>query len=585
MMNSTLNSWTSGLANFLNIGRNQRENITGDPNIPNQGGDPHYWSGQSQGQGHGNRFVSYQNVPGVSPKDIYQRGNNFVNPMDYSQFSPSIPNFMTAAYTSISGMKQIVSITDIGNIVAHYYDLGKYVGLGGAIRFFMLCKQIKHSFINISLSDEDISVGVYSPLASQEAGFSFPLVIHNSKFHLFGTVPSLRYIAKKIGEYGIDAYRDYALDAFSEALFEWRSGLMLAILEKISESKMFQDTKEEATEADLNSSRITNFSKNIGRIIEDTKRTSGLHVPDDNYYRNYIKSRRGFFGSVESMLASFSASPFIPLRGEFISADSGPAEGRDHLKHLCNCPSFSELFLFSIIYDDSVLIKENSKFQSKDDLSTEKLLEEFPRLHEMFKAIMAYPLITQWYKEMEQPPAAEETGENTCSKATNTTPVADIRQTEPSSLRSRTPNKASNMDSIFSTSNTAIPINNEPHTSNTVTYRLAPPKSQVIFPSNSNNHQRVEVPNVYNQTSSKSPRVSTNTLNAIRISSYDPSFRPSNPQPSVNLRIANFSQVNNLSGQLGGQGQHVSTARQFNNYSSDPRQNTHYPQFAPSTFR
>ncbi|CAD98256.1 hypothetical protein [Cryptosporidium parvum Iowa II] len=577
-MNNTINSWTSGLANLLNMGRNQRENMTGEANIPNQGNDPHYWGVQ----GNGNRFVSYQNLHGVSPKDIYQRGNNFVNPMDYSQFSPSIPNFTTAAYTSISGMKQIVSITDIGSVVAHYYDLGKYVGLGGAIRFFMLCKQIKHSFVNISLNDENINIGVYSSSVDQDSGFSYPLIIHNNKFHLFGTVPTLRYIAKKIGEYGIDAYRDYALDIFSETLSEWRNELLLAILEKISESKMFQDTKEEATETDLNSSRMTNFSRNINKIIEDTKKTSGAAVSDDNYYKNYLKSRRKFFKSVEAILSNFSANPFIPLKGEAIALDSTTAEGKEVPRQLCNCPSYSELFLFSIIYDDSILIKENSKFLNENDVSTEKLLEEFPKLHDLFQAVMSYPLITQWYKEMEQSADTEESNEHTSNKATNTTTNNERVQTESNGVRAATPKKTQDIESTIY--NTSIPINNEPHTTNTITYRLAPPKSQVIFPNNSNNNQRVEIPNIYHQTCSSNPNVSTNTFNAIRISNYETNFRPSNPQPSVNVRIANFSQVNNLPHKMG-QAQQISTARQFNNYSSDPRQNPQYPNFAPSTFR
>ncbi|OII73358.1 putative low complexity protein [Cryptosporidium ubiquitum] len=578
-MNNTINSWTSGLANFLNMGRNQRENVTGEVNIPNQGNDTHYWADQSGG----NRFILHQNLHGISPKDIYQKGNNFVNPMDYSQFSPSIPNFKTAAYTSLSGMKQIVSITDIGSVVAHYYDLGKYVGLGGAIRFFMLCKQIKHSFINISLNDENINIGVYSSSIDQDSGFSYPLIIHNKKFHLFGTVPTLRYIAKKIGEYGIDAYRDYALDIFSETLSEWRNLLLLAILEKISESKIFQDTKEEVTESDLNSSRMTNFSRNISKVIEDTKKTFGTAITDDNYYNNYLKSRRKFFKSVESILVNFSANPFIPLKGEMIALDTTTTEGKEIPRQLCNCPSYCELFLFSIIYDDSVLIKENSKFLNENDISTEKLLEEFPKLHDLFQAIMAYPLITQWYKEMEQPSETEESSQHTSNKATNTINNEKV-QTELNGVRTATPKKVSDIDpSIFDPSGTNIPIHNEPRTTNTITYRLAPPKSQVIFPNNSNNNQRVEIPNIYHQTCSKNPNVSTNTFNAIRINNYETSFRPSNPQPNVNVRIANFSKVNNLPYQMG-QGHQVSTARQFNNYS-DMRQNTQYPPFAPSTFR
>ncbi|KAF7456001.1 glutathione S-transferase [Cryptosporidium felis] len=573
-MNSAINSWTSGIANFLNMGRGQRENMT-EMSLPNQGGEGQHWGVQGQGQVGG--FLTYQNVRGFSPNNPYQQGGNqFISPVEYSQFAPNIPNFTTAAFTSISGLRQIVSITDIGSVVAHYYDLGKYLGLGGAIRFFMLCKQIKHSFVNISLNDENVDIGVYSPSFGQTPGFSYPLVIHNGKYHLFGTVPTLRYISKKVGEYGIDVYRDYVLDIFSEKLSDWRSELLLALLEKISEGKVFQDSKEEATDnSELSSSRITNFTKNIGKIIEETKRTSGIVVPDENYYKNYIKHRRGFFKSAEDILSTFSANPFISLRGEFLISES-EVEKREPPRQFCNSPSYSELLLFSIIYDDSILIKENSKCTSEDDVPTEKLLEQFPKIQNLFKAVMAYPLITQWYREVENPQEAEGSGEHPSNKTS--TVSRDSQASKPAVVRVATPKKKPDFESpIFNTNNTSIPLN-EPHTSNTVTYRLAPPKSQVIFPSN----QRADAPNLYHQAATQNPSANSNTFNAIRISNYDTSFRPSNPQPSVNVRIANFSQVNNL--RQFGQNQ-VSTARQFANLGSDQPQNTHYQAFAPSTFR
>ena len=173
-MNSTINSWTSGIVNFLNMGRGHRESVA-DPGLRNQGGDAHYWpsqggynqggynpsgynqSGYTQGgynqggygqNGYGqNGFVQsgstqdvngqsqgihsqtgpvphYPNMHGFVPGNPSQKtGGQFISPVEYSHFTPNIPNFKTAAFTSISGLRQIVSITDIGSVVAHYYDL------------------------------------------------------------------------------------------------------------------------------------------------------------------------------------------------------------------------------------------------------------------------------------------------------------------------------------------------------------------------------------------------------------------------------------------------------------------------------
>ncbi|KAH7648156.1 hypothetical protein FG379_000080 [Cryptosporidium bovis] len=613
-MNNTFNAWTSGIANFLNMGKNQRENVTGEANMTNVTNEiPPFWNKQ----GSINRFIPFRNVQGYSQNGPfiqgnqmgeYNNGNGIITQVDYSQYSPSIPNFTTAAYTSISGIKQIVSITDIGNVVAHYYDLGKYVGSGGAIRFFLLCKQIKHSFVNIPLKDEKIDIKSYSPMLSViDSCFSFPLLIHNNKYHLYGTSSTLRYIAKKIGEYGIDTYRDYILDLFSEYLLEWRSSLLLAILESI--------IKKENVDSQNGESNILLF--NINNMIDEIVKCSNNHsdlgktnsggiISEKNkYIQTYFKNRRKYFESIESILVLNNSNPFIPLKGDILN---NPKSNIEVPTQLCNSPSYSELFLFSILYDDSILISENGLENSESQPSTDKLLKEFPRINNLFNAIMSYPLITQWHKEVEESENSYEeksfpssnasksrmTNKVTTSTGTMTNMDANVIQMgEPNIYlgNKRLVESKYTKDNFEDVNNCNLPDEvslNEPHTTNTITYRLAPPKSQVIFPnSGDSNSHKSELTSIHPNSIGSVNLANKNNFNAIRISNYDPTFRPSNPQPSVNVRIANFSQLDNYQNQIG-QEQKISSSRHYGNYNKDIGQhnpNFCHPNYVPSTYR
>ncbi|KAH8741196.1 hypothetical protein FG386_000103 [Cryptosporidium ryanae] len=616
-MNNTFNSWTSGIVNFLNMGKNQRENVTDESNMTNVTNEiPPFLNRQ----GNMNRFIPFQNLQGYSQNGPFPHGNQMgeyngngiITQVDYTQYSPSIPNFTTAAYTSISGIKQIVSITDIGNVVAHYYDLGKYVGNGGAIRFFLLCKQIKHSFINIPLKDEKIDVKNYSPMLSvMDSGFSFPLLIHNNKYHLYGTSSTLRYIAKKIGEYGIDTYRDYILDVFSEYLLEWRNSLLLAILESIIKKENVELQSEESNIFLYNVNNIKNEIIKTFKNYSDLSRIDSETMDEnDDCINKYFENRRKYFELIESILVLNNSNPFIPLKGDMLN---NPKSNNEIPMQLCNSPSYSELFLFSILYDDSILINENVLENSESQPSTDKLLKEFPKINNLFNAIMSYPLITQWHKEVEESenvdgekgfPSSNNTSKSkmTNNVTTNTTSTATMTNMDINVIQTGEANmylgNGRAIDSKGGKDNFEYGVNgynshdgvllNEPHTTNTITYKLAPPKSQVIFPNsgNSNNQMDELTNNIYTNSMGSVNLINKNTFNAIRINNYEPTFRPSNPQPSVNVRIANFSQLDNYRHQIG-QEQKMSSSRHFGNYNKDTRQNNqnYYPNYIPSTYR
>lgn len=589
-MNGAFTAWTSGIANFLNVGRSQ-----GEASMASVSGDvPPFWSKQGNTGG----FVPFLNIQGRPPNgkgprvsatqvDEYGGGNGVMTQVDYSRYSPSIPSFATASYTSISGIKQIVSITDIGNVVAHYYDLGRYVGNGGAIRFFLLCKQIKHSFVNISLSDEEVDIRRYSPaLGAVDSRLSFPLLIHNDRYHLYGTSSALRYVARKIGEYGIDTYRDYVLDAFSDCLLEWRNSLLLAILESMGESS--------------SSERKDVVRNNVRKIMSEMggRSSSGLAVSEKGHIRKYLDNRRMYFETAESMLVLYNSNPFIPFKGDVLL--SGPRQDRDIPVQLCNSPSYSELILFSILYDDSIFARENGENQP----SSSEILRDFPKISNLFNAVTSYPLITQWYREVEELDASEDEGRS--SPPSKSPGKSTLGNRVPNSNSAGTPTDVSSntinahlgsgrggaddanahghLEGVDSfTSDDVVPLNG-PRTTNTVTYRLAPPKSQVIFPSSS---QKGESGGSGRQAAMGSVSSSNrNAFNAIRISNFEPTFRPSNPQPSVNVRIANFSQLDNYRHQVERE-QRVSSSRHYANFNAEARQGSQnlYPNYVPSTFR
>ncbi|EEA08293.1 uncharacterized protein CMU_020370 [Cryptosporidium muris RN66] len=480
-MQQALNYWSNGLSNFFTgIGRNLEQP------------DNNYTHNATSDTNYDMRFQNFNNhnhIQNNIPNNLYSIPINSVafntggfygfNPYDFSQFSPQIPNPSTAAITALSGMKRLISVVDIGNITAHYYDIEKYVGCGGSIRFFLLCKQVKHNFVNIPLDSEDLHHDLESVFDGKEIKYHLPVIIHQDNNLLYELLPSLRYLSRKIGEYGIDAYRDYVVDLLGERILKWRTQISLVIFDKLVKDMLNKTDKDKTSNSEDEKNRNNKIINNMKIIMSEILGVNSEDINNSNdfYLKDYLLSRRDYYSMAESILSLYKANPFIPLKSElFLSNNSKPVneafEKYNNKSTYFNTPSYSEILLFSILFDDIKL--SNSQDEESENLKMDSnLINEFPHLKILYSVIMELPLISQWNREVED--IINENGEifgEDNEKLNNQSHTSLFKENEIKSNK-LVDERNNNITEDYSTM---------PHSSNVVTYKLAPPVSQVVFP-------------------------------------------------------------------------------------------------------
>ncbi|OII73867.1 hypothetical protein cand_017930 [Cryptosporidium andersoni] len=437
-MQQTLNYWSNSLSNFFTgIGRNLEQS------------DNNYTYNATSDTNYDMRFQNFNNhnhIQNNIPNNLYSIPTNSVafntggfygfNPYDFSQFSPQIPNPSTAAITALSGMKQLISVVDIGNITAHYYDIERYVGCGGSIRFFLLCKQIKHNFVNIPLDSENLYHDLESVFDGKEIKYHLPVIIHQDNNLLYELLPSLRYLSRKIGEYGIDAYRDYVVDLLGERILKWRTQISLVIFDKLVKDMLNKTDKDKTSNSEDEKNRNNKIINNMKIIMSEILGINSEDIDNssDFYLKDYLLNRRDYYSMAESILSLYKANPFIPLKSEFFLLNNSKPVNEAFEKYnnkgaYFNTPSYSEILLFSILFDDIKL--SNSQNKETGNLEMDKDNEKLNNQSH-----------TSLFKENE----------------IKSNKLVDDKN---------------NITEDYSTM---------PHSSNVVTYKLAPPVSQVVFP-------------------------------------------------------------------------------------------------------
>ncbi|TRY49858.1 Glutathione S-transferase [Cryptosporidium tyzzeri] len=245
---------------------------------------------------------------------------------------------------SKSTYRVILPVRDIGDLSVITYEHEVYVGNGGSLRFFLLGKQVRHRFINVHLDEE-------SPIPSYIDPNKVPLgdlpVVKLGDLVIFDEIPCLRYLAKKLGEYGRNYYIDFVIDDVIFRCSKWRDILM----ELISKSRKEFLINE------------INANKELERSIS-----------------NYKLLREQLYCEFETLISS------IGDKGPFIAEK--------------NKPMICDFILFSILFDDISLIEfnEGEKFNRTSLLPEESLIHKFPRLKMLFESVAVLPLIDQWVK-------------------------------------------------------------------------------------------------------------------------------------------------------------------------------------------
>ncbi|KAH7649902.1 glutathione S-transferase [Cryptosporidium bovis] len=274
-------------------------------------------------------------------------GDNELNsPKSITLSRTSIPFRLTnnrIMIPSRSAVRVVLPVRDIGELTVVTFEHNVFVGNGGSIRFFLLGKQVRHRFVNVPLDEE-------KPIPSYIDSSRVPLgdlpIVKLGDLVLFDEIPCLRYLAKKLGEYGRNYYVDFIIDDIILRCSRWRDIIMELITENNTGS----------------------YSKN--------------HVKGEeiNPISNYKLLREQFYYEFETLITCIGES------GIFI------ADG--------NKPMICDFILFSILFDDISLVEidDNNQFNRTAMLPENSIIHRFPRLKILFESISSLPLIEQWIK-------------------------------------------------------------------------------------------------------------------------------------------------------------------------------------------
>ncbi|KAJ1614923.1 glutathione S-transferase [Cryptosporidium canis] len=294
---------------------------------------------------------NFEACTGASPKIITIKASSELSEICSPRISNSVRNNVPCRLTSNrimapskSTYRVILPVRDIGDLSVITFEHEAYVGNGGSLRFFLLGKQVRHRFINVPLDEED-------PIPSYIDSSKVPLgnlpVVKLGDLVIFDEVPCLRYLAKKLGEYGRNYYIDFVIDDIIFRCSKWRDILM----ELIS----------------------GNYPLNLG-VKHST------NAERENLINNYKILREQLYGEFETLIVS------IGDKGPFIAEN--------------NKPMICDFILFSILFDDISLIElnETDKLNRVTLLPEGSIIHKFPRLKVLFESVATLPLIDQWIK-------------------------------------------------------------------------------------------------------------------------------------------------------------------------------------------
>ncbi|CDJ69760.1 hypothetical protein, conserved [Eimeria necatrix] len=250
-----------------------------------------------------------------------------------------------------------------------------------SVHMYLLGKQVKHSVATDEADECTRDVMALIEAREVPADSTMPLLIHDGRVVCGGPEVCLRYLAKKLGQYGIDHMKDALQDRLLMDLNTWFNVQQAAIQSILSPDSMAKDA-----------------------------------------ICDYVKSRRHFYLEAEKLLAFFNSkfaftaqsSVDASLRAPIVSLDAsirGPVVSRLQPFFLGEEDSLADYFLFSLIDDDQriaeCLISSGSTEetingdQQKEQLHQENAevemhyFKETPQLHALYVALLNLPLIQE----------------------------------------------------------------------------------------------------------------------------------------------------------------------------------------------
>ncbi|CDJ56416.1 hypothetical protein, conserved [Eimeria maxima] len=279
---------------------------------------------------------------------------------------------------------QLLPMRLLGDLRLYVPHREPFLGEGGSVHMYLLGKQVKHSVATDEAEECTRDVLALIEARHVPADSTMPLLIHDGHVVCGGPEVCLRYLAKKLGQYGSDHLKDALQDRLLMDLNTWFNVQQAAIQSILSPDTMARDA-----------------------------------VSD------YLKSRRHFYLEAEKLLSFFNsknacAQPGLEtsLRASTVSLDAsirGPMDTRMQPFFLGEEDSLADYFLFSLIDDDQriaeCLISSSSEGTSNSDKTQQHqqqqradseasevemhYFNETPHLHSLYVALLNLPLIQE----------------------------------------------------------------------------------------------------------------------------------------------------------------------------------------------
>ncbi|CDJ48404.1 hypothetical protein, conserved [Eimeria brunetti] len=306
---------------------------------------------------------------------------------------------------------QLLPMRLLGDLRLYVPHREPFLGEGGSVHMYLLGKQVKHSVATDEA--EECTRDVLALIEAREvpADSTMPLLIHDGHVVCGGPEVCLRYLAKKLGQYGSDHLKDALQDRLLMDLNTWFNVQQAAIQSILSPDSMAKDA-----------------------------------VSD------YLKSRRHFYLEAEKLLSFFNnkyacaAQPGVDgsLRAPIVALDAsirGPMATRLQPFFLGEEDSLADYFLFSLIDDDQRIAEclsssssseGNSNGGQKQQLQQQQqqqagsetsdvdmhYFNETPHLHSLYVALLNLPLIQEALLSSDSQDAAAEATPGTAQAAT-----------------------------------------------------------------------------------------------------------------------------------------------------------------------
>lgn len=163
----------------------------------------------------------------MSVFQFFQRQNARKESTKPAQIVPE-PTTTTGEAAADCGEVVRVRLVHAGKIMLEYFDMDGFLGKGGIVLMFLKGKQLHH--VPYPYLGEQREEWMRREVDLVNAGLpaTLPVLWHND-VPLGEATTILRFLAKKLGEYGADHMRDAYADMLVESLDCWRAELSLGI--------------------------------------------------------------------------------------------------------------------------------------------------------------------------------------------------------------------------------------------------------------------------------------------------------------------------------------------------------------------